>query len=67
MNMIGKFAASLVAVAAFSAIIFASTSADSMKPAQSATVVATTDAPQASGPLNSKETPQEQLKDLQYN
>ncbi len=74
MNMIGKFATSLVAVAAFGAIIFASTGADSMKPAQSATVVAAADASQsrvepstASGPLNSKETPQEQLKDLQYN
>jgi hypothetical protein len=74
MNMIGKFATSLVAVAAFGAIIFASTGAESMKPAQSATVVAAADASQsrvepspASGPLNSKETPQEQLKDLQYN
>jgi hypothetical protein len=67
MNMIGKFATGIVAVAAFGAIIFASTSADSMKPAQSGTVVAKTDAPQASGPLNSKETLQDQLSDLQYN
>ena len=74
MNMIGKFATSLIAVAAFSAIIFASTSADSMKPAPSASVVAAADALQSraeSSPaivqLNSKETPQEQLKDLQYN
>jgi hypothetical protein len=66
MNMIAKFATGLVAVAAFGAIIFASTSADSMKPAQSATVVAKTDASLTSAPLNSKETPQEQLKDLQY-
>ena len=48
MNMIGKFSTSLVAVAAFSAIIFASASADSMKPAQSAAVVAAADAPQSS-------------------
>jgi hypothetical protein len=47
MNMIGKFATSLVAFAAFSAIIFASTSADSMKPAQSATFVAAADASQS--------------------
>jgi hypothetical protein len=102
MNMIGKFATSLVAVATFSAIIFASTSAGSMNPSQLA-VVAAADVPQstaesfnyaseftrlvqepsptsgqmvalsaeepspASGPLNSNETPQEQLKDLQYN
>ena len=74
MNMIGRFSTSLIAVAAFSAIIFASTSADSMKPAPSASVVAAADALQsrvesspAMGQLNSKETPQEQLKDLQYN
>ena len=96
MNMIGKFATSLIAVTAFSAIIFASASADSLKPAQSATVIAAVagekldgglgDLPsgytaaefqhalyraagqeQNSGPLNSKETPQEQLNDLQYN
>ena len=93
MNMIGKFATSLVAVAAFSAIIFASTSADSMKPAQSAAVAVAGekldgglgDLPSSytgaefqhagnriagqnrgSGPLNSKETPQDQLNDLQY-
>ena len=64
MNMTEKFAASLVAVTAFSAIIFASASADSLKPAQSAAVV---EPAPASGPLNSNETPQEQLKDLQYN
>jgi hypothetical protein len=102
MNMIGKFSTSLVAVAAFSAIIYASTGAGSMKPAQF-TVAAAADASQsrvetfsytsefmrlieeptpasgqliamraeepssASGPLNSKETPQDQLNDLQYN
>jgi hypothetical protein len=87
MNMIGQFATSLVAVGAFSAVIFAGTSADSMKPVQF-TVVAAADASQsrvesfsyaneftrlveepspASGPLNSKETPQDQLNDLQYN
>jgi len=47
MNMIGKFATSLVAVAAFGAIIFASTSADSMKPARSATTLAAADASQS--------------------
>ena len=47
MNMIGKFATSLVAVASFGAIIFASTSADSMKPAQSATFVAAAGASQS--------------------
>jgi len=102
MNMIGKIASSLVAVGAFSAIIFASTSTDSMKPAQR-TVAAAAEASQSgiesfsyaseftrlveepthasgtlismraeepspsSGPLNSKETPQDQLNDLQYN
>ena len=74
MNMIGKFATSLFAVAAFSAIIFASTNADSMKPAPSTSVIAAADVLQsrvgsslAPGQLNSSETPQEQLKDLQYN
>jgi hypothetical protein len=87
MNMIGKVAASLVAAGAFSAVIFASTSADSIKPVQFM-VAAAADTPQsriesfsnaneftrlveepspASGPLNSKETPQDQLNDLQYN
>jgi hypothetical protein len=79
MNMIGKFATSLVAVAAFSAIIYASTGSDSMNPAQLITAAAAADASQfsevnavqepspASDPLNSKETPQEKVKDLQYN
>ena len=47
MNMIGKFATTLVAIGAVSAIVFTSTSADSMKPAQSATVVAAADASQS--------------------
>ena len=74
MNMTEKAATSFVAVVAFSAVLFNSTSADSMKPAPSASVVAAADALQsrvesspAMGQLNSKETPQEQLKDLQYN
>ena len=74
MKMILKFATSLVAVAAFSAVIFAGTRADSVKPAQSAAFVAAVDASPsrdepspANGPLNSKETPQEQQVDLQYN
>ena len=74
MNMTEKVATSLIAIAAFSAILFTSTSADSMKPAQSDPVGVAADASQtrvepspANGPLNSKETPQEQLKDLQYN
>ena len=48
MNMIGKFSTSLVAITAFSAIIFASTSADSMKLAQSPTLVAAADASHSS-------------------
>ena len=74
MNMTEKAATSFVAVVAFSAVLFNSTIADSMKPAPSATVVATASAPQssvdsprASRPLNATETPQEQLNDLQYN
>lgn len=94
MNMTEKFATSFVAVAAFSAVLFTSTSADSMKPVQLATIVVAGekldgglgDLPsgytaaefqhalyrvagqeQNSAPLNSKETPQEQLNDLQYN
>ena len=94
MNMIGKFATTLVAVGAFSAITFTSTSADSMKPEQSATFAVAGEKldgglgslssnysaaeyqhagyrvarqTQDSGSLNSKETPQDQLNDLQYN
>ena len=94
MNMIGKFSTSLVAVAAFSAIIFTSTSADSMKPVQPTTIAVAGekldgglgDLPssytaaefqhasyrvagenQDSSALNSQETPQEKLNDLQYN
>ena len=47
MNMIEKFGTSLVPAGALSAIIFPSTRADSMRPAQSAKVIATADAPQA--------------------
>lgn len=47
MNMIGKFATTLVAIGAVSAIVFTSTSADSMKPAQSATVFVAADALQS--------------------
>ena len=47
MNMIGKFATNLVAVGAVSVIVFTSTSADSMKPAQSATVLAAANASQS--------------------
>lgn len=47
MNMIGKFVTSLVAVAAFSAIAYASVSADSMKSAKSDMVVAADDASQS--------------------
>ena len=47
MNMIGKFASSLVAVAAFSAIIYASTGASSLKSDQSDMVVAAADASQS--------------------
>lgn len=47
MNMIAKFVTSLVAVAAFSAIAYASVSADSMKSAQSDMIVASADASQS--------------------
>ena len=68
MNMTEKFAASFVAVAAFSAILFTSANADSMKSAQSAAAPqASVQAMSVSGPLNSKETPADQLNDLQYN
>ena len=68
MNLTEKIAASFVAVAALSAILFPSANADSLNQAQSAIVVAATVAPaSASGAVNSKETPQAQLNDLQYN
>jgi hypothetical protein len=68
MNMTDKFATSFVAVAAFSAILFTSANADSMKSAQSAAAPqASVHAMPISDPLNSKETPEDQLKDLQYN
>ena len=67
MNMTQKFAGSFVAVAAFSAIVFASATADSMKPAQSAAATASASQFSLIVPLNSPETPQAQLNDLQYN
>ena len=74
MNMIEKFAMSAIVLTALCAMLIHSTSADSMKPARAATAVAAANAPQASvesartiTPLNAKETPQEQLDDLQYN
>ena len=48
MNMIGKFSTGIVAVAAFSAIIFANTRLDSMKPVQPAADAAAVDALQSS-------------------
>ena len=66
MNMTQKVTASVVAAAAFSAILF--TSASAMKPAQ----FAAANAPQGDQsaaviqPLNSKETPESQLKDMTY-
>ena len=73
MNFIEKFATSAIAVTALSAILIHSTSADSMKPANSPTAVAAANALQSDVdsaqpiiPLNAKETPQEQLSDLQY-
>lgn len=67
MNMTEKFAASFVAVAALSAVLFPSAGADSMKPAQATVVAAVANASSAISPLNSKETPDAQLNDLQYN
>ena len=68
MNMTGKISASFVAVAALSAVLFTSTSADSMKPDQSAAVALQSSAQPATVivALNAKETPESQLKDLQY-
>jgi hypothetical protein len=47
MNLIGKFATGLVAVAASGAIILASTSAGSQSPDRSATIGATADGSQS--------------------
>jgi len=73
MNMTEKFAATFVAVAALSAVLFPSANADSVQPA-GATVVTAANALQSTtasspviGPLNSKETPAAQLNDMQYN
>lgn len=66
MNKTHKIAASFFAVAAFSAIIFTTANADSMKPSQASPAVAATSAQSVVAPLNSKETPQDQLKDMQY-
>lgn len=67
MNMTQKFAGSFVAVAAFSAIVFTSAIADSMKPAQSAAAIANASQISLIVPLNSPETPQAQLNDQQFN
>jgi len=72
MNMTGKVATSFIAVAAFSAFLFTSTRADSMKPVLMATIVVIADAAQpsatpASGVRNSKETSGAKLNDLQSN
>jgi hypothetical protein len=64
MNTTLKFAASFVAVAAVSAVLFTSANADSAKQAQS--VAAASISQSAVAPLNSPETPAEQLNDLQY-
>ncbi len=67
MNMTQKFAASFVAVAAVSAILFTSANAVSLKPAQSSSVATSgVNAPVAVAPLNSPETPAAQLSDMQY-
>lgn len=68
MNLTEKVAASFVAVAALSAILFPSAKADSLYQAQSPIVVAAAFAPMsASVAVNTVETPQAQLNDLQYN
>lgn len=67
MNMTQKVAASFVAVAAVSVILFTSAGAVSMNPAQSNNVVQSSVAVAAIVvPLNSPETPAAQLSDLQY-
>lgn len=67
MNTTFKFAASFVTVAAVSAVLFTSASADSTKQAQSNAVVAANVAQSNATPLNSPETPAATLNDLQYN
>ena len=69
MNTTFKFAASFLAVAAVSAVLFTSASADSTKQAQSRAANLANAAQSASvvAPLNSPETPAAKLNDLQYN
>ena len=74
MNMTEKFAASFVAVAALSAVLFPGANADSVQQAGSIVFTAAASAPQSTtasapvtGPLNSKETPAAQPNDMQYN
>ncbi len=65
MNMTQKITASAAAAAVFSAILF--TSAGATKLAQSAADVPQSVQPAAAvQPLNSKETPESQLKDMTY-
>lgn len=66
MNMTQKFAASFVAVAAVSAVLFTSASADSAKQAQLTAAAATSVSQSSVAPLNSPETPAAQLSDMQY-
>jgi hypothetical protein len=64
MNTTTKFAASLVAVVALSAVMFTSSRADSMNAASSTTAPSQSTA--NIQPANSPETPQDQLSDLSY-
>ena len=67
MNMTQKFAASFVAVAAVSAVLFTSANAVSLKSAQSGNVApSSVSASVVVAPLNSPETPAAQLSDMQY-
>lgn len=61
-NMTIKLAASFVAVAILSAVFFTSSNADSMKSIQNAAASSDT----TITPLNSPETPRDQVKDLTY-
>ena len=65
MKMTENFAAGLVAVATFCAVLFTSTNADSMNPAQSPAVAppSSVQPAHAVAPLNAKETPEDQLGD----
>ncbi len=65
MNMTQKFSASVLAVAAVSAVLFTSANAVSIKPAP----VQVAAAPAATNivPANSPETPASELSDKQYN